>query len=65
MCICALTNTNKNNCVSLLIIFMEYVWSEQMVMVICCPQLASTWIRSPFFCKAKLTYLVVICQVLT
>lgn len=44
---------------------MEHIFSEQMVMVIFCSQLASTWIRSPYICKVKLTYLVIICQILT
>lgn len=65
MCVCASMYTNKSKCVSLLTIFMEHICSEQMVIVIYCPQLASTWIRSPYFCKVKLTYLVVICQILT
>lgn len=41
------------------------IYSEQMVVVICCPQLASAWIRSAHFYKVKLTYFVVICQTLT
>lgn len=56
--------TNISKCVSHLTTLMENdICYEQMV--ICCLQLASAWLRSPHFCKVKLTYFVVICQNLT